>query len=132
MATNYGTDVRLGATGLDPQWPLINGKAVVAYNLFRRCTTSEKLPAYKGNSFDVRETAGSKLNRAALPTIEKDIIRVAIFEPRISTVFPTVTLDEAKELLKIDIRGTTVEGEAFALVMSINSVSAAVVGIQVL
>jgi hypothetical protein len=130
VADNLGTDVFLGATGIPPGFPLISGKSVVAYNLFRRCTTSEKLPAYKGNSFDVTQRAGGKLGRNSLPQIASDIIRVSVFEPRISTVFPTVTLEG--EVLKISIRGALVTGETFTLVMDINNVTAAVVGVQVL
>jgi hypothetical protein len=132
VADNYGTDVLLGATGLDSSYPLISGPKVVAYNLFRRCTTDESLPAYKGNSFDIRKVASAKLNPATLPAIEKDVIRVAIYEPRISTVYPTVTLDTLKNLLLVNIKGVLVTGETFTLILSIDKVSAAVVGIQVL
>ena len=47
MADNYGTDVQLGADGLNPQFPLISGHRVVGYNFFRRITTPSNLPAYR-------------------------------------------------------------------------------------
>ncbi len=129
MATYYGTDLFLGATGIDPRFSLITGKAVVAYNLFRRFTTAFNLPAYKGNSFDIRDVASDKLSVNSLPAIEKDMIRVAVFEPRVSTIYPKVTLDFAKELLKANVRGVLVEGVAFELIFDINTVTAALVGI---
>lgn len=132
MSTAYGIDVFCGASGIPSRWPLISGKGVVAYNLFRRCTTGESFPAYKGNSFDVRESINDKIGRNALPQIEKDIIRVAVFEPRISTVYPKVTLDQAAERVKIYIRGVLVEGEKFELVLNINMVTAQVVGVQLI
>lgn len=132
MATNYGIDVLLGARGCAPAFSLTSGKQTVAYNLFRRVTTSEKLPVYKGNSLDLTEIAGDKLDPNTLPAVEKDIIRVAVFEPRISTIFPKLTLDKQKELLKADMRGVLVEGEEFGLVINISLVSAAVVGITVI
>lgn len=106
------------------QFRRITGPAVVAYNLFRRCTTNEILPAYKGNSFDLTErVAGGKLSRTAIPGIEKDIIRVSVYEDRISTVYPKVTL--VGETLKVDIKGVLVTGEDFSL--SIDLVNAKVV-----
>lgn len=130
MADNFGIDVFLGATGIPPSFRLITGKSVVAYSLFRRYTTAERFAAFHGNSFDVRESAGDKLGKNSLPQIEKDIIRVSVFEPRVSTVFPTVTL--ANEVLKISVRGTLVTGETFTLILNINAVSAAVVGVEVI
>ena len=109
MATNYGTDVLLGARGCAPAFPLTSGPQTVAFNLFRRFTTSEKLPAYKGNSLDLTDVAGDKLDPNTLPSVEKDMIRVAIFEPRVSTIFPKLTLDRNKELLKADVRGVLVD-----------------------
>ena len=128
MATDYGSDIFLGATGLSMQFPRITGPAVVAYNLFRRCTTSEKLPAYKGNSFDVRERVhGGKISLTSLPAIEKDIIRVAVYENRISTVYPKLTL--VGEKLKIYIRGVLVDGVDFSL--TIDMVNSQVVNVAV-
>lgn len=128
MATDYGSDIFLGATGLSMQFPRITGPAVVAYNLFRRCTTSEKLPAYKGNSFDVRERVqGGKISLTSLPAIEKDIIRVAVYENRISTVYPKLTL--VGEKLKIYIPGVLVDGFDFSL--TIDMVNSQVVNVAV-
>lgn len=110
------------------QFPRISGPAVVAFNLFRRCTTSETLPAYQGNSFDVRERVhGSKIALTSLPSIEKDIIRVAVFEERISAVYPKVTLSDDK--LKIFIQGVLVDGVDFSL--TIDMVKSEVVNVSV-
>jgi hypothetical protein len=128
VATDYGSDIFLGATGLSMQFPRISGPAVVAYNLFRRCTTSETLPAYRGNSFDVSDRVkGAKISLTSLPSIEKDIIRVAVFEERISAVYPKVTLVGDK--LKISIKGVLVTGEDFSL--TIDMVKAEVVNVAV-
>lgn len=128
MPTDYGSDIFLGATGLSMQFQRLTGPAVVAYNLFRRCTTSENLPAYRGNSFDVTERVrGGKVSQTSLPAIEKDIIRVAVFEDRISTVYPKVTLVEDK--LKIYIRGVLVDGVDFSL--TIDMVKSEVVNVAV-
>jgi hypothetical protein len=132
VATNYGTDFFLGATGINPGFPLVSGKATVAYNLFRRWTTNERLPAFKGNSIDLLDLVREQVTESLLPGREKDMIRVAVFEPRISSVFPKLTIDRKRETLKADARGVLVEGEEFGLVIDISLVSAAVVGIAVL
>jgi hypothetical protein len=132
VVTNYGTTFLLGATGINPGFPLVSGKAAVAYNLFLRWTTNDQLPAFKGNSLDLTELVRERSAESILSAREKDMIRVAVFEPRISSVFPTLKLDKKREVLKADARGVLVEGETFGLVIDISLVSAAVVGIAVL
>jgi len=132
VADNYGTDVQLGADGLNPQFPLISGHRVVGYNFFRRITTPSNLPAYKGNSVDITAYAGAKLDPANLPTAERDIIRVAVFEERISTVLPTITLDQRAERLKVSVRIALVTGEVFTLVLTLSSTTAQVINATIL
>lgn len=131
MADDYGTDVILGADGLNPQFPLVSGPRVVGYNFFRRITTPPNLPAFKGNSVDITAYAGSKLNPANLPSAERDIIRAAVFDERISTVFPTITLDQAAERLRVSVRMALVTGEVFTLVLTLSSTTAQVINASI-
>ncbi|HNB04318.1 MAG TPA: hypothetical protein PKV97_00180 [Thauera aminoaromatica] len=132
MADNYGSDILLGATGIDPRFPIITGGAVVAYNIFRRVTTKETLPAYHGNSIDLAERAGNKLDPKGFPSLERDIIRVCVFEERVSTVRPTVKLDTKKDQLNVRILIVLVTGETFTLVMDLSTVNAQVLNVAVL
>lgn len=132
MADNYGTDILLGAMGIDPRFPRVSGGTAVAYNVFRRVTTKETLPAYHGNSIDIAERAGNKLDPKGFPSLERDIIRVCVFEERVSTVRPTVRLDTKKEQLNVRILIVLVTGETFTLVMDLSTVSAKVLNVTVL
>lgn len=127
---DYGTDVALFNRGLSPQWPLVSGDRTLGYNFFRRLTTRPSMPAYKGNSLDLADYLQKPLKAGQLGAIEREIIRVATFEPRISTVRPKVTLD-ADQTMRVSVKIQPVLGEAFVLVMDVSSVSSAVVSIGV-
>jgi len=122
MATNYGTDVELTQRGLRADWPQVKGRIGVLYNLFRRVTTAPSIPAYKGNSIDLREYAGEQISSASLASIPKDIQRVCAHEARCLSVrvdAPTFKDDT----LFVTMYVTLAEG-TFPLVISANNVTA--------
>jgi len=123
---NYGTDVRLAHHGIAAHWPLLKGPKVVLFNIFRRITTAPELPAYGGNSIDLRDYCGEQLDPSALGSIEKDIFRVCSFEERASNVRATVQYDVGESSLIISVF-VSLETKTFKMVVKVTSLTAEII-----
>ncbi len=123
---NFGTDFDLADRFLQ-NFGLAKGRRNLICALFRRLTTDPTTDAgraiYQGQCMDLRLLFAARLTQERLGSAERQVVRVCGYDERVSSATCQAGLNEGARALRVAINITPSSGPAFALILSVDSVT---------
>lgn len=136
--SNYGSDVSTfvlndeGVADLDPYFRVITGFRVVAEAVARRWTSPKGSLWWDPDAGqDVRDRLNAKLDPSQVDELAASLAAEAEKDERVQRCSVLVTYEQAAKRLRIRAAITLSDAESFQFVMSIDAVTAAVLGLEV-
>lgn len=136
--TNWGSDVSSfvvndeGVADLDPYFRIITGPRVVAEAVARRWTSPHGSLFWDPDAGqDVRDRLNAKLDPSQLDELAASLAAEAEKDERVLRCGVLVTYEQASKRLRIRAAITLSDADSFEFVMSIDAVTAAVLGLEV-